>query len=295
MGSDYDFSGFDPEAQANPEVPVDSPEGEEGSSEGAGAGEGEGSGEGEGEGEAAKPDAAAAGDSEPKFKTIDGREVTREQYEYENGLLYADYTRKAQRLADLERVQQEATAKPNPEPDKPTDRFVPDPLKTPEENRAQEVIFELSKRAGEKAAKELQPQLEALKAELAQQIADRKEREAADANKAQTEATLKEIGDLKVKYPDFEEEKVMQFGLANQVYSLEAAYKLMTADQREAAAAKKAADKTKYDMSQKRPAGVVPGASDAQAPTGLKPYNPDTDKGKSFSDLLREGFSELKS
>lgn len=219
-------------------------------------------------------DPTAQPEAKPQvFRTFDGRELTAEQMHQEYLGLGSEFTRRSQRLAQLEKENADRASKPQEQ------QFTPDPTLTPEQQRTQAIINELQTRAKDSAVKEVMPQIEALKAELNNQI--------------EAQKTMAEIQSLKAKYPDFDENAVMTYGLSHKVYDLEASYKLLNADKIAAKAAADAANKTKYEMSQKRPAGVVPGASDAQAPTGLKPYDPVADKDKSISDLLREGFAQI--
>lgn len=191
-----------------------------------------------------------------KKYVFNGREMTADELYEQSRLLEADYRQKTQRLSELEKGGKE-----------PSDAEKYAGM-TPEQVRAQKIIEEIESRATDKAREQLQPQIEELK-------------------------TMAEINVLKTRYPDFDPDKVMAYGMNNRIYDLEKAYKLMNYDKHIEEVKQKTQRQTVTNMTNKRPAGIVPGNSDGGRPTGLKPYNPETDKNKSISELLEEGMREL--
>lgn len=194
----------------------------------------------------------------PKFKTLDGRELSAEDFEKEYRQLGSEFTRRSQELSRLQKIEENI----NKQPDYSG--------LSKEERDAREVLDGITRDAVEKAKSEINPLIEEIKVKA-------------------------EINDLQKKFEDFDPESVIPFAIDNRILDLETAYKIMNYEAHIEKAKEQARLETTTHFTRRGPgAGIpAPGNPGAQPKTGLQRYDRTKDEGKSARELLDEGLAEL--
>lgn len=194
----------------------------------------------------------------PKFKTPDGRELTQEEFMNEYQKLNSEFTRRSQRLAQLEKEQQNINNKPDYS------------NLSPEERQAREILDGLKREAVQQAKSEVAPMIEELR-------------------------IRNEIADLTHKYPDFDPNTVIEHAISKGHNSLELAYKDLMFDRKIEEARLAGAKATETNFTRRGPANgnPTPGGQGASPKPGLQRYDSKKDAGKSARELLDEGLAEL--